>query len=214
MYSPDPIECYTEIMSHSRHSTIYTLPFLSLLALLLLPGCASSRSDTAANPKSKADAARLQANVDKGKTDADKAKDKADKDKEPKVLVKVRPLCPIRLGGVVLRGLGDSPDPQEDSASAGTKLSDANREWLAANCDVAALNTVNLQPDTFRKIIGEPSPLHAPDLRVCVLAVRAGRAPGQRGRLAIRHDRLDIARCERRGNAAPRQGRTLDGLRQ
>ena len=148
-------------MRYTQSSTTFSLPFLSLLALLMLPGCASSRSDTAANPISKADAARLQADADKVKTDADKAKEKGDKDKEPQVLVKARPLCPIRLGGVFLRGLGDSPDPQEDSANAGTKLSDASREWLAANCDVAALNTVNLQPDTFRKITGA-RPLFTP----------------------------------------------------
>jgi len=96
-----------------------------------------------------ADAAKTKVEADKARTDADKAKDK---DKEPKVAVRVRPLCPIRLGGVFLRGLGDGPDLQEDSATTGTILSDANRDWLAANCDVAAFNAVNLQPDTFRKM--------------------------------------------------------------
>ena len=68
---------------------------------------------------------------------------------------RVRLQCPIRLGGVFTRGLADSPDWQEDSAALGVKLSEANRAWMAQNCDVAALPAVCLTPDTFPKIIRE-----------------------------------------------------------
>jgi len=59
---------------------------------------------------------------------------------DPQIAIRVRPACPIRLGGVFLRGLGDGPDAQEDSASNGTPLSEGNRDWVTANCDVAAFD--------------------------------------------------------------------------
>ena len=121
--------------------------FCLLLFPLLLTGCAPSRSDTAIVPASKKE-------VDMSKTLALKAQEEKDKEKskEPKIAIRVRPECPIRWGGVFLRGVGDSLDPLEDSANNGTKLSDSNRDWVAANCDVAAFNAVNVVPDTFRKM--------------------------------------------------------------
>ena len=68
-----------------------------------------------------------------------------------------RYLSPIRLGGVFTMGLGDSGDWLEDSAVQGIKLSEANRRWMAENCDVAALPAGSLTPDTFRKTVQEQS---------------------------------------------------------
>jgi hypothetical protein len=56
---------------------------------------------------------------------------------------------PVRLGGVYTLGLGDGGDPLEESARNGTKLSAENRNWIAQNCDVIALNAVNITPETF-----------------------------------------------------------------
>ena len=134
---------------------------LASLSPLLLTGCARSRSDTptAYTPKagvslsSKVQALQVETLQEKAKADAarglEEAKIKA-KSQAPKIAVRIRPECPIRTGGVFLRGLGDGPDPLEDSASNGTKLSDKNRDWVAANCDAAAFNAVNIAPETFR----------------------------------------------------------------
>ena len=70
-------------------------------------------------------------------------------------VARVRLQCPIRLGGVFTRGLADNPDWQEDSAAQSVKLSEANRAWMAQNCDVAAFPAVCLQPDTFPKTVRE-----------------------------------------------------------
>src|SRR5579871_2633825 len=60
-----------------------------------------------------------------------------------------RDIMPIRPGGVYLRGLGASADPQEDSAAAGTKLTADNQNWLATHCDVVALDARCIDPETF-----------------------------------------------------------------
>ena len=70
-------------------------------------------------------------------------------------VARVRLQCPIRLGGVFTRGLADNPDWQEDSAEKGVKLSEANRRWMAQNCDVAAFPAVCLNPDTYPKTLRE-----------------------------------------------------------
>ncbi len=106
-------------------------------------------------------------------------------------LPKVRGQCPIRLGGVFLRGLGDetakssvprsvkgtraksyaakSPASKVGAKTAFTsgqsKLSNANRDWVAANCDVAAFSRTSLQPDTFR-VMRAAHPLFTPLLYV------------------------------------------------
>jgi hypothetical protein len=68
---------------------------------------------------------------------------------ELKPTERIRPDCPIRLGGVFLMGLGESSDPFEESATNGVKLSNPNRDWLAAHCDLAALSPNTIAPDTF-----------------------------------------------------------------
>jgi hypothetical protein len=68
---------------------------------------------------------------------------------EMKPTERIRPECPIRLGGVFLMGLGDASADYEDSAGKGVKLSDSNRNWLAAHCDLAALSPNTIAPDTF-----------------------------------------------------------------
>ena len=68
---------------------------------------------------------------------------------EIKPTERIRPDCPIRLGGVFLMGLGDASDDFEESATQGIKLSDSNRNWIAAHCDLAALSPNTITPDTF-----------------------------------------------------------------
>lgn len=82
----------------------------------------------------------------------DEAKKKAHPVGEIKPTERIRPDCPVRTGGVFLMGLGDSPDPYEESATRGVKLSEANRDFLAAHCDLAALSPNTLQTDTFATI--------------------------------------------------------------
>ncbi len=62
---------------------------------------------------------------------------------------RIRSLCPIRIGGVYTLGLGDSGDAMDDSAAKGVKLSDANRDWMAAHCDIAAFSPNTITPQTF-----------------------------------------------------------------
>ena len=69
----------------------------------------------------------------------------------------IRPLCPIRLGGVFTLGLADGADWLDASAAKGVKLSEANRAWIAQHCDVVALPVTSLTPDTFPKILREQS---------------------------------------------------------
>ena len=107
-----------------------------------------------------------------------------------KIAIKVRRQCPIRLGGVFLRGLGDTSDActSGSGTAAGIlnthmtdakvfnatlsqakqtepKLSDANRDWLAANCDTAAFSRTSVTPDTFR-VMTRAQPLFTPLLYV------------------------------------------------
>ena len=71
---------------------------------------------------------------------------------EIKLAPRIRETLPIRLGGPFTRGLGSGTDPQEESAALGVKLSDENRDWIAANCDVVALDARCLTPETFPAI--------------------------------------------------------------
>ena len=101
-----------------------------VVALVCLAGCGKVRSA----PPVKADPAKAKRAAPQG---------------ELKPTERIRPDCPIRLGGVFLMGLGDGTDDYEDSAAKGGKLSDANRDWLAAHCDLAALSPNTITPDTF-----------------------------------------------------------------
>ncbi len=55
----------------------------------------------------------------------------------------------VKLGGLFTMGLGETGGDLEDSAKASGKLSDANRDWLAENCEVVALDATSITPDTF-----------------------------------------------------------------
>ncbi len=74
---------------------------------------------------------------------------------------RIRPDCPIRIGGVYTLGLSVAGGEMEDSAAKGVKLSDANRDWMAAHCDMAALSPNTLAPDTF-PILRKKQPLFTP----------------------------------------------------
>ncbi len=65
------------------------------------------------------------------------------------IIRQLRPLCPVRLGGVFTLGLGDGGEWLEPSGSRSTLLSRANTRWIGTNCDVAALPAVNLTPAVF-----------------------------------------------------------------
>src|SRR5579863_7160719 len=67
----------------------------------------------------------------------------------PKLTPRVRPRATVRLGGVYTLGLSSSDQPLEESAELGKPLSDDNARWIANNCDVIALNAVNITPNTF-----------------------------------------------------------------
>lgn len=96
-----------------------------VVALVCMAGCARMQSAPPAKPKRAAPVGEIKATE------------------------RIRPDCPIRLGGVFLMGLGDSSDDFEESATRGVKLSNANREWLGAHCDLAALSPNTIAPDTF-----------------------------------------------------------------
>lgn len=87
------------------------------------------------------------------------------KKEDVKILQRIRPANPIRLGGVFTRGLGDSPDLYENSAQNSTKLSEANAKWITENCDVVALSPNTIEPQTFPSIT-HISPLFTPLLYV------------------------------------------------
>lgn len=74
---------------------------------------------------------------------------------------KPRPLNPVRLGGVFLYGLGDKPDPMENSGKTGTTLSEENRKFLTDNCDVVVLPANSLKPETYPAMLKE-QPLMIP----------------------------------------------------
>ncbi len=78
-----------------------------------------------------------------------------------KMVMKPRPLIPVRLGGVFLYGLGDKSDPMENSGRAGTPLSDENRKFLTSYCDVIALPANTLTPQTYPAMLKE-QPLMLP----------------------------------------------------
>ncbi len=65
---------------------------------------------------------------------------------------RVRPLCPVRLGGTYTLGLGENETPLTDSTRLGTPLSADNQKWLTSNCDVVALDAVNIKASTFSEI--------------------------------------------------------------
>lgn len=65
---------------------------------------------------------------------------------------RVRPACPVRLGGLYTLGLGENETPLTDSTRRGTPLSADNQRWLTSFCDVVALDAVNIRPGTFSEI--------------------------------------------------------------
>lgn len=69
-----------------------------------------------------------------------------------RVIGRVRPLSPVRLGGIFTMGLGEAANLLEESAQNGTRLSEDNLNWLAKNSDLAAFNAVNILPSTFPRI--------------------------------------------------------------
>ncbi len=166
------------------------------LSLCLLTGCKPSRSEAIAPPPAKI------AVKAPSKVSTPPPGNQTDATANP---LRVRPDCPIRLGGVFLRGLSDNPDAQEDSASNGTKLTDTNRDWVAANCDVAAFSAANVQPDTFRQMTRAHS-LFTPLLYLYASSLYE--MPGtsrECGRMAAcNHERVDAARPERAGGSSPR----------
>lgn len=119
----------------------------SLIGLLATKQAIAQQSDPASVDPHKASQAQQKSN------EAEKPEPPAQPEPpQPKVLIRVRSQCPVRLGGVFLRGLGESADLQEESAKNGTRLSEANRDWVVAHCDVAALSANTITPDTFRKM--------------------------------------------------------------
>lgn len=74
-------------------------------------------------------------------------------DQALKPAARIRPLCPIRMGGVYLMGLGENSPPFEESAKQGIKLSADNERWLAENCDVVALSPSTVTPQTFPNLM-------------------------------------------------------------
>lgn len=82
-----------------------------------------------------------------------------------KILPRIRPISPIRLGGVFTLGVGKSGDLYENSARNGTKLSEDNARWIAEKCDVVALSPNTIEPKTYPTIT-QTSPLFTPLLFV------------------------------------------------
>jgi hypothetical protein len=134
----------------------YRLP---LLFALLLPGM------TFAGPQAISLPAQNPATAPATLTGGQPANQQVAPQDQPTVHTRVRPLCSVRLGGVFTLGLSDSGVPAEESAALGKPLSAANADWIAANCDVAALNTVNITPDTYRAMRAA-QPLFTPLLYV------------------------------------------------
>ncbi|MBC7526387.1 MAG: hypothetical protein H7308_02450 [Chthonomonadaceae bacterium] len=74
----------------------------------------------------------------------------SDEDKKDlKPIPQLRPLCPIRLGGVFTMGLGESKQWLEASAQNSTPITRENTRWIGENCDVAAFASVTLNPTTL-----------------------------------------------------------------
>jgi hypothetical protein len=84
-----------------------------------------------------------------------------DKTKDVVILPRIRPDFPVRLGGVYTLGLGSDPDPYENSAQNGTKLSADNAKWIREMCDVIALSPNTIEPQTFPTLT-QTSPLLTP----------------------------------------------------
>lgn len=78
-----------------------------------------------------------------------------------RVIRKDRTFFPLRLGGIFLYGLGDSPDPLENSAQKSTPLSASNAKFITEMCDVIALPANTLTPQTFPKLM-KPNALFTP----------------------------------------------------
>jgi hypothetical protein len=117
------------------------LGFTPLLALLL-PGALAPNAAPAAPQTDKPVAQNA------AKPVAQKAGQSAAQ--EPfKATPRVRPRATVRLGGVYTLGLSSPDQPLEESAALGKPLSAENAHWIADNCDVVALNAVNITPQTF-----------------------------------------------------------------
>ena len=161
---------------------------LCLLSALLLPTLAArSLSQTGAKPAQAGQDTHAAAAPDRTANSAPPAghsnQTPTGQDTPLPILIKVRRQCPIRLGGVFLHGLGDQPNTPAslNGAKLSTtrligakpveanppdeKLSDANRDWIAANCDTAAFPRTSVTPDTFR-VMTRAQPLFTPLLYV------------------------------------------------
>jgi hypothetical protein len=67
------------------------------------------------------------------------------------VTQRMLPDMPIRLGGVFTKGLAAVGNVPVSTAAG--KLSQENRDWIAANCDVIALSPTDIDRDTFPSIV-------------------------------------------------------------
>ena len=77
----------------------------------------------------------------------------ADANKDPlPITPRILPDNPVRLGGVYISGLGTQSDSSTSQPNV-EKLSAANVDWIAANCDVIALSPTDIDRDTFPTII-------------------------------------------------------------
>ena len=133
---------------------------------------------------------------------------------EIKATERIRPDCPIRIGGVFLMGLGDE---QRRFRRIGREGSQTLRSQprLARR----ALRPGRAQPEHPRsRHLSRPAPpaapLHAAPLPLRLLALRTARPQRQCGRLEAGNVGLDPAGLCRQEDQASRRRRTLDGLRQ
>ncbi len=66
----------------------------------------------------------------------------------PTISPRIRPLCPIRMGGVYVRGNAAGTNTHEGSL----KISTANEEWISANLDLIAVASSSISVDSFARI--------------------------------------------------------------
>ena len=98
----------------------------------------------------------------------------------PILLKRLRGDNPIRLGGVFTLGLGDNSPIFEESATLGVPLGEKNRQWLAQNTDVVALDAGNVTPQTFPEMV-KINPVLTPLLFVYASTLYEGNHRGNVG---------------------------------
>lgn len=96
------------------------------------------------------------------------------------ILTRLRPDNPIRIGGVFTMGLGDKSPLFEESAAKGIRLGTENREWLARNTDVVALDAGTVTPEMFPAMV-KINPLLTPLLFVYASTLYEGSHRGSVG---------------------------------